>query len=176
MARLTGTTVAEVQADRLGAASRYAQLTSSVVVLKGACTVVAAPDGTARLSDAANAMLAHAGTGDVLAGLIGGLIAQGLAPADAAGVAVYLHADAGRRVAEAYGTAAGLAQDLLRALPESRKLFEAASAGPAAGGPFGVGMPDLGGLGGMAGGMQSSGGLGGQDLDALLGSGPPRGF
>ncbi|MPZ99786.1 MAG: NAD(P)H-hydrate dehydratase [Dehalococcoidia bacterium] len=124
MSRLMRRTVDEVQANRLGTALAYAQATDSVVVLKGAGTVVASPDGRARISAAANAMLAHGGTGDVLAGLIAGLIAQGMTAFDAASAAVYLHAETGRLVAEAYGTAGGIASDLLRALPESRKLLE----------------------------------------------------
>ena len=124
MARLTGLDVEAVQDDRLHCATEYARETQSVVVLKGACTVVASPDGRARISGAANSMLATAGTGDVLAGLIVGLIAQGLDPFDAASAAVYLHADAGRVVAENYGAAAGLAQDLLPALAETRKLLD----------------------------------------------------
>ncbi len=95
-----------------------------MVILKGAGTIVASPDGRARISPAANAMLAHGGTGDVLAGLIGGLLAQGMEPFDAASAAVWTHAEAGRLVAEAYGTAAGIAQDLLRALPDARRVLE----------------------------------------------------
>ncbi|MDA0270073.1 MAG: NAD(P)H-hydrate dehydratase [Chloroflexi bacterium] len=124
MARLAGTTVAEVQSARLDTALGYAALTGSVVVLKGAGTVVAAPDGRARISDVANSGLAHAGTGDVLAGLIAGLIAQGLEPFDAASVAVYLHGETARQVTDVYGEAAALASDLLRALPEVRKTVE----------------------------------------------------
>jgi len=164
MARLTGTSVEAVQSDRLGAAARYAELTDSVVVLKGACTVVAGPDGRARLSDAANAMLATAGTGDVLAGLIGGLLAQGMSPYDAASTAVYLHAEAGRRVAESHGTAAGLAQDLLVTLPDARRLLETGASAASSS------MPDLGGLGSMGGG----GGMGGGMPD-LGGGGMPGG-
>ena len=124
MARLTGSSTADVQLNRLHCATEYARATESVIVLKGACTVVAAPDGRARISGVANSMLATAGTGDVLAGLISGLLAQGLEPFDAASAAVYMHADAGRHVSETYGAAAGLAQDLLRALPEVRKLLD----------------------------------------------------
>ena len=102
----------------------YAAETDSVVILKGACTIVAAPDGRARISGAANAMLATAGTGDVLAGFVGGLLAQGLEPFDAASAAVYLHAEAGREVERVHGAAAGLAQDLLGAVGESRKLLD----------------------------------------------------
>jgi ADP-dependent NAD(P)H-hydrate dehydratase / NAD(P)H-hydrate epimerase len=125
MARLTDSTVDAVQADRLAVATRLARETSSVVVLKGACTIVAGPDGRARISEAATSALAHGGTGDVLAGLIVGLIAQGLGPYDAASTAVYLHAECARQVSDIYGEAATLASDLLRALPETRKLLEA---------------------------------------------------
>lgn len=140
MARLAGTTIDEVQANRLEVATSYAARTESIVVLKGACTVIAAPDGRARISGAATSALAHAGTGDVLAGLIAGFIAQGLEPFAAASVAVYLHADAARQVAEVYGDAATLASDLLRALPESRKLLDPPSPGAMSGpgpGPMG---------------------------------------
>lgn len=129
MARLTGTSIEQVQDDRLHCATEYARATESVVVLKGACTVVASPDGRARISGAANAMLATAGTGDVLAGLIAGLLAQGLEPFDAASAAVYLHAEAGRLVEESHGAAAGLAQDLLGALSETRKLLDGGQGG-----------------------------------------------
>ena len=84
MARLLGASVEEVQADRLSHATQYAQRTGSVVVLKGAGTIVAHPDGRARLSEFASAVLATAGTGDVLAGFIVSLIAQGMDPYDAA--------------------------------------------------------------------------------------------
>ncbi|GMU41083.1 MAG: bifunctional NAD(P)H-hydrate repair enzyme Nnr [Chloroflexota bacterium] len=126
MARLTGRTVAEVQAVRLAVACEYAARTGSVVVLKGAGTVIAAPDGRARISDVATSALAHAGTGDVLAGLITGLIAQGLDPFEAASAAVWVHAETARQVAEVYGDASTLASDLLKAMPEVRKAIEPA--------------------------------------------------
>ena len=124
MARLLRCTVAEVQAHRLDRAIEYARATRSVVVLKGAGTIVAAPDGRARISPIANPMLATGGTGDVLAGLIVGLIAQGVDPFEAASAAVYVHAECGARVAETHGAAAGLAQDLLAALPAVRKTLD----------------------------------------------------
>jgi ADP-dependent NAD(P)H-hydrate dehydratase / NAD(P)H-hydrate epimerase len=154
MARLVRRTTAEVQSTRLATALDVAQETRSVVVLKGACTIVAAPDGRARISDQANAMLATAGTGDVLAGLIAGLLAQGMEPFEAAAAAVYVHGDCGRRVAETHGTAAGLAQDLLRVLPEVRGLLEGRAStsggiglppGLEAGPPMGAGGPPAGG-------------------------------
>jgi NAD(P)H-hydrate epimerase len=165
MARLTGTSVEAVQSDRLGNAARYAELTGSVVVLKGACTVVAGPDGRARLSAAANAMLATAGTGDVLAGLIAGLLVQGMTPYDAASAAVYLHSDMGRRVAESHGTAAGLAQDLLKVLPDARRLLESVSSASS--------MPDFGDMGGMGGLGGAGSGMGGGMPDL---GGPVLGF
>ncbi len=124
MSRLTGRDVADVQSHRLAVATDFARESGSVVVLKGANTIVAAPDGRARVSSAANAMLAHGGTGDVLAGLIVGMLGQRMSPFDAASAAVWVHAEAGRLISEAYGTAAGIAQDLLRALPDARKLLE----------------------------------------------------
>jgi ADP-dependent NAD(P)H-hydrate dehydratase / NAD(P)H-hydrate epimerase len=125
MARLLRCSVAEVQGDRIGVATRFAHDTDSVVVLKGAGTIVAAPDGRARISQTANAMLATAGTGDVLAGIIVGLIAQGAAPFDAAAAAVYLHAECGAQVERELGAAGGIAQDLLSALPGVRRALDA---------------------------------------------------
>lgn len=121
MARLTG---GEPPADRLHAALDYAAETSSVVVLKGACTVIASPDGRARISGVANPALATAGTGDVLAGLIAGLLAQGMAPFDAASAAVYVHGESGRHAAEARGAAATLAQDVLATVGDARRLLD----------------------------------------------------
>jgi ADP-dependent NAD(P)H-hydrate dehydratase / NAD(P)H-hydrate epimerase len=120
-ARLARITVPEVQADRLGNAIRFAGLWRKIVVLKGAHTVIALPDGRAYVSPFANAALATAGTGDVLAGAIGGLIAQGVPPSDAAAAGVYLHAAAGELLSRDYGDAGGLAGDLLRLLPEARR-------------------------------------------------------
>ena len=111
-------------ADRLAHAAAYARQTGSIVVLKGAGTVVAAPDGRARLSDFASAVLATAGTGDVLAGFIGSLVAQGMELFDAASAAVYMHSECGRAVEGALGSATALAQDLLRALPDVRKALD----------------------------------------------------
>ena len=124
MARLLGTTVDEVQSNRLRHATEYAERTNSVVVLKGAGTIVAHPDGRARLSEFASAVLATAGTGDVLAGFIVSLIAQGMEPYDAAATGVYLHTECGRALESGIGSATAIAQDLLRALPDVRKALE----------------------------------------------------
>ena len=91
MARLVGLTTPEVQARRLDLARETAAKFGVTLVLKGAQTVVAAPDGRARLNSTGNPALASGGTGDVLTGLIGGFLAQGLAPWDAARLGVYLH-------------------------------------------------------------------------------------
>jgi hydroxyethylthiazole kinase-like uncharacterized protein yjeF len=103
MARLMGHTTAEVQADRFGAAERFARDQRTVVVLKGAGTIVAAPDGRLSVNPTGNAGLAHGGTGDVLCGLIGGLLAQGMEPFDAARAGAYLHGWAGERVSKRRG-------------------------------------------------------------------------
>ncbi len=121
MARLAGMTAAEVQADRLGVAARLAAAWRQTVVLKGAYTVIAAADGRRRLSPFANPALATAGTGDVLAGIIAGLLAQGLAPFEAATLGVYLHAKAGETVSDAIGDTGMIASDLLPALPPTIK-------------------------------------------------------
>jgi NAD(P)H-hydrate epimerase len=112
MARLTGSTVEEVQKDRVGMATRCASEWKQVVVLKGAGTVIAEPGGKVFVSPFANPALATAGSGDVLAGAIAGLIAQGLRPVDAACAGVYLHGVAGEMLRAEYGEAGGLAGDL----------------------------------------------------------------
>jgi ADP-dependent NAD(P)H-hydrate dehydratase / NAD(P)H-hydrate epimerase len=101
-------------ADRIGAARDLAAATGAVVLLKGPTTVVAHPDGRARLSVAGDARLATAGTGDVLSGVVGALMAQGLDPFDAAAAGAWLHGTA----ATEHGPDRGLvASDLVDALP-----------------------------------------------------------
>lgn len=120
MAALTGLSKDDIQSDRIGVAQKYAMEWGHVVVLKGAFTVVAAPDGRATVQPFATAALARAGTGDVLAGAIAGLLAQGLAPYDAAVAGAYLHGLAGLLAARALGTTASVvASDVLEALPEA---------------------------------------------------------
>jgi len=113
MARLTGRTADSIQSDRLAAARDAAREWGHVVVLKGALTVVAAPDGRTAVNPCALPALASAGTGDVLAGLIGGLLAQRLDAFEAAVVAVFVHGLAGRMAAEAVGARATTASDVL---------------------------------------------------------------
>ena len=117
MARLADTSVEEIQRDRLATARRFAQEWHKTVVLKGAYTVIAAPDGRTRVSPIANPGLASAGTGDVLSGVITGLVAQGIPLFDAAAVGVFLHGQAGEILKSRLGDAGMLASDLLPALP-----------------------------------------------------------
>lgn len=117
LSRLTGTSVAEVQSDRIGIARKVAREWQKAVVLKGAYTVIATPDGQTRISPVANSGLASAGTGDVLAGIIAGLVAQGVMLSPAAACGVYLHGRAGDIIKDRIGDAGMIASDLLPALP-----------------------------------------------------------
>ena len=117
MARLTGMSLDEVQSDRLGTAEKMARKWHKTVVLKGACTVVATPEGQVKINPMANPGLATAGTGDVLSGVIAGLLAQGLTLSDAASCGVYLHSEAGEIVKKRLGDAGMIASDLLPELP-----------------------------------------------------------
>ena len=117
MSRLTGTETAVIQSDRLMAAREAAAKFGVVVVLKGAGTVIAAPDGRAFVNLTGNAGMASGGMGDVLTGAIGGFLAQGLSALDAAICGVYLHGIAGDLAAEDLGVAGLLASDLLPRLP-----------------------------------------------------------
>ncbi|UVO17601.1 NAD(P)H-hydrate dehydratase [Stutzerimonas stutzeri] len=99
-ARLLQCTVAEVQGDRPVAARELARRYACVVLLKGAGTLIAAPDGRLALCDRGHPAMASAGLGDVLAGLIGALLAQDLTPFDAACLGAWLHAAAGERLGE----------------------------------------------------------------------------
>jgi NAD(P)H-hydrate epimerase len=107
--------------DRIEIARSSARDWRLIVVLKGACTLVAAPDGPLRANWPPNPALATAGSGDVLSGVVGGLLAQGMEPLEAASAAVYLHSRAGLLVSERIGDAGLLAADLLPELPIALK-------------------------------------------------------
>jgi hydroxyethylthiazole kinase-like uncharacterized protein yjeF len=126
MARLCGCATAEVQADRLGLAREKAAAWNAVIVLKGAYTVVAAPDGRAVVLPFANPALATAGSGDVLAGAMVGALAQGLAPFEAAVMGGYLHGLAGELALQELGDAGVVAGDLLIRLPLALRQLKAA--------------------------------------------------
>lgn len=122
-ARLLGRSTAEVQADRVGAATTLAEETGAVVVLKGAHTLVARPDGVIGICPDGNPGMSSAGMGDVLAGLIGALLARGLDAASAAEAGVLWHARAGDAAARRLGETTLLARDVLASLAdvESRR-------------------------------------------------------
>lgn len=118
-ARLLGLDTAAVQADRPAAARALAQRYAAVVVLKGAGSLIAAPDGRLALCDRGHPAMAGAGLGDVLAGLIGALLAQGMAAFEATCLAVWLHARAGEVLAvQGRGLAAGDLAPTIRLLLE----------------------------------------------------------
>lgn len=119
MSALTGLSVEEIQKDRLAVAKRFASQWGHVVVLKGAFTVIAAPDGRTTTIPVASSALARAGTGDVLAGLIVGLRAEGVGAYEAAVAGAYIHARAGLAAAEVQGSAASvLAGDVLECVSD----------------------------------------------------------
>lgn len=118
MARLEEqATPQSVNADRVGTAIRFAQRYGVILVLKGARTVVAHPDGHAAICPTGNPGMATAGTGDVLTGMIVGLLAQRLSPWDAACAGTYLHGLAGDAAAAAMGAAGMTAGDLIDRIP-----------------------------------------------------------
>jgi NAD(P)H-hydrate epimerase len=127
MARLLGTTSAAVQSDRVVVAAQFARAHNVVLVLKGACTIVADPSGATTLHTAGNAGMATGGSGDVLTGIIGALLAQKLAPADAARLGVYVHGTAGDTARERVGETALIASDIVDALPATWRAIERTS-------------------------------------------------
>jgi ADP-dependent NAD(P)H-hydrate dehydratase / NAD(P)H-hydrate epimerase len=118
MAALTGLSKEAIQEDRIQAAQKFSTLWSHIVVLKGAFTVIASPNGSTALIPVATPALARAGTGDVLAGLIAGLRAQGVEAFYAAVLGAWIHAKAGIQAGETLGNPASvLASDVLNAVP-----------------------------------------------------------
>jgi NAD(P)H-hydrate epimerase len=118
LSRMTGASVETIERDRIGAAKHFAAASGAVVVLKGAATVIATPTGEAFINPTGNHGLATGGTGDILTGMIAGLIAQGASATDAAIAAVYIHgAAADQYVAEGNDPRTLLATDLLSIIP-----------------------------------------------------------
>lgn len=112
LSRLTGQSTAEIQSDRLSAALTTANKFGCVIVLKGAHSIVAAPDGRAFINPTGNASMAKAGAGDVLSGVIGGLLAQKLPPFEAAIAGTYIHGLAGEIASVELGMTSVLANDI----------------------------------------------------------------
>ncbi len=127
MARLTGLTIEEIDRNRIEIAEKYAKEWNAVVVLKGAPTVVAGPEGSIYVNTTGTSALATGGTGDVLTGIIAGLAAQGITLQEAAICGVYLHGLAGNIACEAeYGLAAGEIADQLSAAMQAVKTGDTA--------------------------------------------------
>ena len=120
MARLTGLSAAQINADREETARTYAQKWNAVVVLKGSRTVVAAPDGRVCVNPTGNPGLARGGSGDVLSGMTAALLACGLPAFEAAACAVYLHGAAADRTAAVLGEYGMLPHDIL---PQLGRIF-----------------------------------------------------
>lgn len=120
MAQLLGMSAADVQTDRLGVARRFAREHGCVVVLKGAGTVVAHPDGSASINSTGNPGMSTGGMGDVLTGVVGALLAQGMPAGQAAELGVYLHGAAADRSACEVGRSGLLASEVADQVPRAR--------------------------------------------------------
>jgi len=118
MARLCGISSSEVQADRIGVAEAFVQKHRCCLVLKGARTIVADPEGQIQINPTGNPALSSGGSGDVLTGLIAGFLARGWPLSKAAAAGVYLHGLAADRLSENMGTSGILAGELLNVIPE----------------------------------------------------------
>jgi Predicted sugar kinase len=125
LARLTGKTIAQIQENRVAAAEQAASDWRVVVLLKGAATVIASPEGTVYLNPTGNPGMASGGSGDVLTGVIAGLVAQGLDALSGAAAGAFLHGRAGDLAAKQKGIRGLLARDLLACLPEAIREVEA---------------------------------------------------
>jgi hydroxyethylthiazole kinase-like uncharacterized protein yjeF len=120
MSRLTGLTIAEIQANRLEVARKFAREHELIVVLKGHRSLIVAPDGAVWVNHTGNPGMATGGTGDVLTGMVAGLIAQHPQHAlEATALAVYLHGLAGDLAAASIGENSLVATDLVRFLPQA---------------------------------------------------------
>ncbi len=117
LSRLTGSTVQEIQGNRLAAAQAAAERFGCTVVLKGARTVIASQDGRAFINPTGNSAMATAGSGDVLSGIISGLMAQGMTPFEAAIAGAYVHGAAGDLASEEIGTTGIIAADIMDFIP-----------------------------------------------------------
>jgi NAD(P)H-hydrate epimerase len=117
MSRLTGLKIPEIQEDRIGAAKDFACKWGVVTVLKGSKTVVALPDGRVYINPTGNSGMATGGSGDVLTGVIAGLISQGMELGNAAIAGVYIHGAAGDAAADKMGEHGMIASDITEEIP-----------------------------------------------------------
>jgi NAD(P)H-hydrate epimerase len=142
-ANLLGSSPAALNLDRPAAARTLAERSQCIVVLKGAATVIAAPDGRVCLNPTGGPALGSGGTGDVLTGLVTGLLAQGLEAFDAAATAAFVHGAAADALAAPIGDSGLIAGDLARAIPEAcASLRAAAAAATGPGSRFAISFPE----------------------------------
>jgi hydroxyethylthiazole kinase-like uncharacterized protein yjeF len=127
MGRLSGLSTEKIQKDRLGIAGQFSQEHRVCLVLKGAKTIIAEPSGFLSINPTGNSGMATAGTGDVLTGIIAGLLSQGLAAAAAAKLGVYLHGLAGDLAADRIGPAGLIAGDLIGQIPAAIRILKHAT-------------------------------------------------
>lgn len=121
LSRLIGVTVEEIQSNRIKWANYASSNLDCIVVLKGYETVISIPNGNTFVNTTGNSALAHAGTGDVLTGMIAGLVAQGMKLEDACTLGVYLHGKAGEIAAKRLSEYSVLASDLIETIPQAIK-------------------------------------------------------
>jgi NAD(P)H-hydrate epimerase len=124
MARLLGTDVASVQSNRIETARQAAARFGCVVLLKGAATVIAAPDGRLAVNSSGGPALATGGTGDVLTGIVGACLARGTDPFEAALASAFLHGLAGGLAGERYGAPGTIAGDVISLIPAALKAVQ----------------------------------------------------
>lgn len=124
MARLLGTTIAEVQSNRLETARTAANRLGCVVLLKGPATVIAAPDGRLAVNASGGPALATGGSGDVLTGILAACLARGLEPFRAACAAAFLHGTAGEVAGERFGAPGAIAGDVVHAIPPTLRRLQ----------------------------------------------------
>ncbi|MDQ1329942.1 MAG: ADP-dependent NAD(P)H-hydrate dehydratase / NAD(P)H-hydrate epimerase [Thermodesulfobacteriota bacterium] len=117
MARLTGKNISDIQEDRISCARDFAAEFNVHLILKGAGTVIAHPDGRVFINPTGNPGMASGGMGDILTGIIAGLVAQGYPVEEAARIGVYLHGRAGDDLEESMGPFGFLASDVLKSIP-----------------------------------------------------------
>jgi len=124
MARLCGLDISEIQGDRVAVAKKYAREWKVIIVLKGAATVVASPSGEAFINLSGNPAMASAGMGDILTGIIAGLLSQSYEPFKAAALGAFIHGKAGDLAAEEMGGVGIIASDLLKKIPAVQRLLQ----------------------------------------------------
>jgi NAD(P)H-hydrate epimerase len=122
--RLSGLGIGQIESNRIEAAYSFSQETGSYLILKGSPTVIAEPDGRVFINSTGNPGMAKAGTGDVLTGMTGGLLGQGLSPLEASLLGVFLHGMAGDISAAEVGERSLLSSDIIEAIPMAYEELE----------------------------------------------------